>query len=187
MRYEKLGSIQKKIIILLAGGLSLGLSYSPRQRAKVFREISKEWKKVNSEALRRAINSLYKNRMIDMQEKSNGAIKIILLEKGKNRVLEYKLDEIKIKLPKHWDGKWRMVIFDIPHSKKKIRDTIRFHLKRLGFYQYQKSVFIYPFSCNEEINFLVEFYSLRPYVRQLEISKMDNDLHLRQIFKELLK
>ncbi|MDP3999515.1 MAG: hypothetical protein Q8P76_02905 [bacterium] len=187
MHYEKLGPIQKKIVILLAGGLSLGLSYSPGQRSKVFRDISEEWEKVNSGVLRRAIAGLYKNRMINQKEESDGTIKIFLLEKGKKRALEYKLDEIKIKPLKYWDKKWRMVIFDIPHFKKKARDILRYRLKRLGFYQYQKSVFVHPFSCSEEIDFLIEFYGLRPYVRQLEISKMDNDLHLQQVFKKLLE
>ena len=155
MHYEKLGPIQKKIVILLAGGLSLGLSYSPGQRSKVFREISKEWEKVNSEVLRRAINGLYRNRMIDQIEKPDGTIKIVLLEKGKKRALEYKLNEIKIKSPKYWDEKWRMITFDIPHSKKKTRDAMRYHLKRMGFYQYQKSVFVHPFDCYEEIDFLL--------------------------------
>ena len=110
MNYEKLGPIQKKVVILLAGGFSLGLSYSPRQRARVFREISKEWERVNSETLRRAISSLYKNHMIDQIEDPDGIIKIVLLEKGKKRALEYKLDEIKIKSPKYWDEKWRLII-----------------------------------------------------------------------------
>ena len=186
MNYNKLGPIQKKIVILLAGGFSLGLAYSPRQRSRVFGEISKEWTKVNSDTLRRAIEGLYQNQMIDKKEGANGQIQIILATKGKKKVLEYKLDEIKIKPPEYWDHKWHMVIFDIPSSKKKSREVIRFHLKRLGFYQYQKSVFIHPYPCDDEIEFLVEFYSLRPYVRQLEISKMDNDPHLRKIFQDYI-
>lgn len=92
---------------------------------------------------------------------------------------------MKIQEPKHWDGKWRMVLFDIPSSMKKLRDNFRFHLKRLGFYQYQKSVFIHPYPCQEEIDFLLELYSARRYVRQLVVSEIDNDLHLKKIFKKL--
>ena len=90
---------------------------------------------------------------------------------------------MEIKKSAKWDGKWRMVLFDIPDSDKKIREVLRFHLKRLGFYNYQKSVFIYPHNCKDEIDFLIEFYQIRRYVRQLVVSEIDNDFHLRKIFK----
>ena len=131
------GTLQKKFLILLLGHLSLGLCYTPGQRSKVLRQMDKEWERVNEEALRQAIQSLYKNKMIDIQELADGKIKIILEDGGKKKALEYKLEEIEIKKPNKWDGKWRMVLFDIPHSKKKARDVLRFHLKRLDFFQYQ--------------------------------------------------
>ena len=161
----------------------MGLCYTPGQRSKVLREMSKEWKQVNEEALRQAIQRLYKNRMIDVKELADGKVKIILEDGGKRKALEYKLEEMEIKKSAKWDGKWRMVLFDIPDSDKKIREVLRFHLKRLGFYNYQKSVFIYPHNCKDEIDFLIEFYQIRRYVRQLVVSEIDNDFHLRKIFK----
>ena len=130
------GSIQKKFLILLFGHLSLGLCYTPGQRARVLREMDKEWERVNEEALRQAIQSLYKNKMIDIQELADGKVKITLEAGGKRKALEYKLEEMEIKTSSRWDGKWRMVLFDIPDYKKQARDTLRFHLKRLGFYKY---------------------------------------------------
>ena len=178
-----LGSVQKKILLLLSAPIALGFAYTPGQRARAFHQFSKEWERINAESLRTAIEGLYKNKMIDMKELADGRIKIILEDAGRKRVLEYELEEMKIKKPAKWDGKWRMVLFDIPHSKKKARDALRFHLKRLGFYQYQKSVFIYPYICGDEIDFIIEFYQIRPNVRQLVISEIDNDFHLRKIFK----
>ena len=180
---NRFGSVQKKLLILLYGHLSLGLCYTPGQRSKVLREMSKEWKQVNEEALRQAIQRLYKNRMIDVKELADGKVKIILEDGGKRKALEYKLEEMEIKKSAKWDGKWRMVLFDIPDSDKKIREVLRFHLKRLGFYNYQKSVFIYPHNCKDEIDFLIEFYQIRRYVRQLVVSEINNDFHLRKIFK----
>ncbi len=179
------GTIQKKLMILLFGRLSLGFCYTPGQRARVLQETQKEWEKVNEESLRRAINGLYRNKLIDWNEKADGKITIKLNDLGKQRVLGYNLEEIKVKKPKKWDGKWRMVLFDIPNSKKKVREALRFHLRRLGFYPYQKSVFIHPFPCLDEVDFLIEFYAIRPYVRQLVISEIDNDFHLRKIFEKL--
>ena len=179
------GPLQRRILLLLAAGLALGLAHAPRQRYKIFRGVSKEWKKINNDALRKAIHSLYKNKMIDLKEQKGGLIKMILLDNGKKKILEYKLGEMKIVKPKYWDKKWRMVLFDIPKNLNKVRDAFRFHLKHLGFYQYQKSVFIYPYECQNEIDFLIEFYKARLYIRQLIVLNLDNQFHLEKIFKNL--
>jgi len=52
----------------------------------------------------------------------------------------------------------------------------------MGFYQLQKSVFIYPFECSNEINFVIEFFNLRPFVRQILAERIDNELHLKKIY-----
>lgn len=45
---------------------------------------------------------------------------------------------------KAWDGKWRIVIFDIPEEERKDRDSLRFKLISLGFGKLQESVYITP-------------------------------------------
>lgn len=180
-----LGSIQKKFLFFLSKYLSVGICYSHRKRAQILKNMDREWLKVSERSLDRAIRSLYESKLIDIKENSDGKIKMTLGDNGKKRILEYKLEEMKIKEPFEWDGRWRMVLFDIPSNKKKLRDIFRFHLKRLGFHQYQKSVFIHPYVCKEEINFLLEVYDARRYVRQLLVSEVDNDLHLRKIFKKI--
>ena len=42
---------------------------------------------------------------------------------------------------------------------------------------------MYSYTCSDEVDFIIEFYQIRPNVRQLVISEMDNDFHLRKIFK----
>ena len=43
-----------------------------------------------------------------------------------------------------WDGKWRVVIFDIPEIDKKTREYLRWKLLSWGFGMLQKSVYISP-------------------------------------------
>lgn len=50
-----------------------------------------------------------------------------------------------------WDGKWRMVIFDIEEKQKMAREMIRSKLKELGFGMLQKSVWISPFKIEEDL------------------------------------
>lgn len=177
------GKIQKKVLLLLCAGLSLTLaSGSPGRQFRVLKMIGKEWEKIDRDALRQAIKSLYRSSLISFKELGGGRVKMVLSKNGENRVLEFDLDNLKIKKPASWDGKWRMIIFDIPKDMKKAREAFRFHLKKLGFYKLQKSVFILPFTCWEEIDFLVELYDLKPFVRQVLVDEIDNGLHLRKIF-----
>lgn len=183
MNQIRLGAVQKKILILLMGGLSLGLSHNPRQQFKIIKQMGKKWNKVNQQALKRAIRSLYERKLTDIKGNKDGTISLILNDNGKQKVLTYEIENIKIKFPKNWDHKWRIVIFDIPEDFKKIREAMRGHLKRLGFHQLQKSVFVFPYECHDEIEFLIEFYNIRSYAKQIIAEKLDNELHLKQIFK----
>lgn len=182
------GSVQRKILLLLMGGVALGLSGSPGRYFRILKVIGREWSAVDKDALKKSIRSLYESRMIETHDNRDGSVTIILSKRGKNaaKILTYNLDTIRIMKPRRWDRKWRMVIFDIPHERRKARDAFRFHLYRLGLYPLQKSVFIYPYACDDEINFLVEFYDVRRYVRQIVAEDIDNEFHLKEIFKNIL-
>ncbi len=51
-----------------------------------------------------------------------------------------------------WDGKWRIVMFDIPQTHERQRYLFRAKLKMLGFQMIQKSVFVIPYPCEEELS-----------------------------------
>ena len=97
----------------------------------------------------------------------------------------YNLNEMAIKKPKRWDGKWRIVLFDIPEKIRKTRDIFRHHLNQLEFYEFQKSVFVHPFDCHDEIDYLIEFYNARKFVRFIVAESLDNELHLKKKFNLL--
>ncbi len=176
------GEIQQKILLLLLGGLALGLSGSPKRYFKILKEINKEWEKIEARALRRAIRSLYESKLIAEKQNPDGTITIILTEKGKQKALTYDFENMEIKKPQKWDGKWRVVLFDIPEKRKKFRESLRFHLKQLKFYEFQKSVFVHPYNCKDEIDYLIEFYDIRRFVRFIVADSIDNELHLEKHF-----
>ena len=74
-------------------------------------------------------------------------------------------------------------MFDIPEILKKVRDTFRYQLKKLGFIELQRSVFILPFECKNEIEYIIEFYNIRKHVRFIEANQIDNELHLKHKFQ----
>jgi DNA-binding transcriptional regulator PaaX len=98
------------------------------------------------------------------------------------RALRYQFNNLIIKRPQRWDKKWRIVLFDIPEEKRKIRDALRKKLKNLGFLEFQKSVFIFPYPCSNEINFVVNFFDIHNYVYYLE-APISSDFDFREYFK----
>ncbi|MEW5907677.1 MAG: hypothetical protein AB1643_00625 [Patescibacteria group bacterium] len=176
------GEIQQKILLLLLGGLALGLSGSPKRYFQILKGMSKEWKEIEVRALRRAIKSLYESKLVAERQNLDGTLTIILTDKGKQKALTYDLDKMKIKKPQKWDKKWRVVLFDIPEKRKKIREALRFYLKQLAFYEFQKSVFVHPYDCKNEIDYLIEFYDIRKFVRFIIADSIDNELHLKKHF-----
>ena len=177
------GETQKKILILLLGGLALGLSRSPRTSFQIIKEMKKEWDWIEKQRLKRAIKSLYESKLIKEKENPDGTITLVLTDKGKEKALTYNLDEMKIEKPEQWDKKWRIVLFDIPERMRKIRDAFRDHLKNLGFYEFQKSVFIHPYDCKDEIDYLIEFYDARRFIRFIIADFLDNELYLKSHFE----
>ena len=179
---KHLGPVSKKILLLLQGGLALSLTNRPDASFKVVGQIAKEWKKINERNLREAIKRLYQSKLIDYRGNKDGSASLILTDNGKDRILRYAIDKIEIKKPAHWDNLWRMVIFDIPEDKKQGRNALNAKLKELGFYPMQKSVFIHPHECKDEIDFITELFELSPYVRFLRVKDIDIELHLKDIF-----
>lgn len=183
--YDRLGGVQKKALILLLGGVGLSLARSPKQYFRVIESVSDEWRKINQQTLKKAIKSLYRSKLVIEKDNADGSTTIVLTDKGKEKALTFNIESMSIPVPKKWDKKWRMVLFDIPEKRKAVRNALRETLRRLGFYEFQKSVFVYPYECKNEIDYVIEFFRVRPYVRTVATQELDNELHLKKVFELL--
>ncbi|MBI2623572.1 MAG: CRISPR-associated endonuclease Cas2 [Candidatus Liptonbacteria bacterium] len=180
-----LGKTQKRILLLLQGGIGLVFAGTPGRQMRLLKEMDKEWKKIEREALSRSIRSLYRSQLIQFQERGGGRVEMELTKEGKKKTLDFDIDNLSVKKQPRWDGKWRIVSFDIPKDEKKAREAFRAHLRRMGFSMLHKSVFVIPYPCGDEIDFLIECFELRQYVRQILAQDIDNALHLKQHFQLL--
>ncbi len=178
----KLGLTAQKMLLLLLGGFALGLSGSPRKYARVLKAISKEWKELDRRELYQAIRRLYQSKLIRLVEHKDGTTEAVLSRKGQQVALRYKLDEMVIPEQPIWDKQWRVILFDIPEKQKPLRDALRMRLQQLGLIELQKSVFVHPYECRNEIDFVIELYDARRYVRFIEAHHIDNELHLKKKF-----
>jgi CRISPR-associated endonuclease Cas2 len=82
-----------------------------------------------------------------------------------------------------WDGKWRVVCFDIPETEKYVRTLFQTKLSDLGFYRLQNSVYVTPHNCKELIVLADRAFNLRPCVRVILADTIDNEQHLLNFFK----
>ncbi len=82
-----------------------------------------------------------------------------------------------------WDGGWRMLFFDIPESKRFHRDFIRRILKIIGFREFQRSVWIYPFQAPIFLRELFAQKDIHEHVKFITAGKIENDSEFKSVFK----
>jgi len=113
-----------------------------------------------------------------------GQIFFSLTDVGKKKASWMKIDNLEIEKPKKWDKKWRMVMFDIAQAKRQEREALRGKLKQLGFFLFQKSVWVIPYKCDKEIEMLKKFFGLKDSeIRLITIDNIGEDGELRKFFK----
>ena len=127
---------------------------------------------VTNSMLRKKFKKLEDEGMIGISEK-DGKTKITLTKEGKEKILEYQVDKMKMKKQKKWDKKWRFVMFDIPEKKRLARDVFRKKLKELEFKKIKTSVWANKYPCSKEVDFLVQLYNIKPYVDLVEGKLID--------------
>lgn len=140
-------------------------------------------KKYSQKKLKNAFYILKRRNFIKVIHEKDDKIKIELTNKGKARIKEFSIDSLTIPQPKHWDKKWRVVIFDIPNKFNKAREALRKKLKELGFYQLQKSVLVYPYECEDEILFITNIFQIEPFVEILTVEKTLYENKIKNFFK----
>jgi hypothetical protein len=107
--------------------------------------------------------------------------KIEITRDGKREVLVMNLNEFKPKVEK-WDKKWRIVMFDVDERFRRQRNNLRKYLIGLGFKQYQKSVWVTPYDCEREIQYLREILEIPHEVKYGVLERLDNDDDLKKWF-----
>ncbi|RLC37530.1 CRISPR-associated endonuclease Cas2 [candidate division Kazan bacterium] len=103
--------------------------------------------------LRRKVSELIKNGEI----KKQGENKYQLTKYGVVRALP----AIKKILAK--DGQTRVLVFDIPESKRKLRDSFRSHIKTLGFKKHQQSVWVSEYDCENWMLKIIDYHKVGNY------------------------
>ena len=175
-----------RIVLFMAitGPVLLSSLFAPNaiQILKPLIKWRKNWDKIDRRRMHEAIKRLNQKRLIELVEKSGG-LHIKITTGGKRLIRSFDYDNLILPKPKKWDKKWRLVIFDIPNVKNKERRALSKKLKDIGFYPLQESVFIYPYDCRDEIDFICEFLLINHHINYCIVESLDKrEGDLRKIF-----
>jgi len=95
---------------------------------------------------------------------------IIITKKGLSKVLKASFRNQEY--DNREDGKWIMVIFDIPQRHPKARNLFKSILKNLGYKLFQQSVWVTPYDVLEKTERLFKIHSLEVYAKIFIVEKL---------------
>ena len=105
-----------------------------------------------------------------------------LTQKGEKFAALMGEGKLKPKKPRKWDHKWRVLIFDIPERRKKVRGQIRNTLASIGFKRLQDSVWVYPYDCEDLVTLLKADLKVGKDLLYMIVDRLEHDAPLRLHF-----
>ena len=136
-----------------------------------------EWRKFHA-----SLRYLDRRGYVKIISHNRGSVRASITKLGEWVVKSIDIDAMKLIEPRVWDGKWRVVIFDVPVNKSGCRQALTEKLKELGFIMVQRSVWAYPYECRDEISILRAFYGIQRFVVYLEVNEVEDELDWRGKF-----
>ncbi len=173
----------KDVLMLLAAGAILttvvlfpGIAaIGPLLKEEQKRRERKEWEKFNLWRLRQVIKRLEKQKAVEVID---DVVKIT--EKGKKKLLRFNLEKMQLK--EKTDGQWRLIVYDVADLRKEQRELFRLMLKKLKCLQLQESVYLTPFVCDDEIEYLRNIFDIGTEVKVIKVLGLENETVYRKYF-----
>lgn len=182
-RRIKLGEVSKAIlgIVAVAGVISvfaiapgLPMAIGPFLKGKKYSV---------KQVADRNIASMIKKGLIKRTLSKDGVYALQLTKKGEWESGIRNLSRHREMKNEKWDGKWRLVVFDVPQSKNKVRDELRRAVSLYGFVKLQQSVWVYPYPCDDFVSLVRRYLGVSEDVLYLTSDYIENDRWLRYEFK----
>ena len=174
------------LMFLAIGGLAIGGAVVPGiLKALESIDLGEDKTGYDKKKIGNAMANLKRQKMIEIFKYDDQKVSVKLTNKGQKRLREFSIDTIVISKPEKWDGKWRILIFDIPTKPKiynQARNALRQKIRELGFRQLQKSVWIFPYDCEDEILFIAEVFEVEKYIEIITAEKLFHEKNMRIIF-----
>src|SRR3989338_7231321 len=149
--------------------------FSPRRKSRRY---------IKSENMPRTLAQGSSRGYWKYEKTGEGEYRVRLTPKGKQVALRAALHGFKLHERKKWDGRYRVVMYDVARKHNSARDGFRHRLTAMGMYPLQNSVFVYPHPCAEEVMFFLSLFNVTQKVHIIEgafTTKIDSEL--RRVFE----
>jgi len=177
--------------LFVAGGIAIALSAAPTLLVALasIGYVFKADDRAQRRRLQRSFDYLKRHKYVSLKTSSQGTTGHILTDEGRRRIkrlLMRRALSLPLERQKKWDGKWRLILFDISTGERSKRNAFRSMIRRIGAVMLQKSVWVYPYDCSEHIVLLRQFFNLpEDALRLVEAGSIGDDRTLRKHFKLL--
>jgi DNA-binding transcriptional regulator PaaX len=181
-KYEK-GELAKKILFAAVGVAAVGTVMVLPGMAILLKMFNVDGAR-NRERFRRAIKRMEERKIVSRRIK-NGKEEFVVTKYGKTHIDKYLVSDLQIPLAKRWDGKWRVIMFDIPEKNKggRVRRDVSQQLRNIGMKAIQNSVFVSPFPCKEQIDTVINFFKVKQHFVYFEAETYEGVEDLLNFFK----
>ena len=132
----------------------------------------------NKSSINRARDRLIKQGCL---ERNNEGF-LCLSERGQKKLEKLIIENYELRIPRIWDNKWRVIIFDIPEYRKRLRDRLRKTLINIGFCKIQNSVWVFPYDCEDLLILLKADFEIGRDVLYLVVDKLEGDEDFKNTF-----
>lgn len=131
----------------------------------------------------KVLRRLEKQKIIDLK-RDGDKVFVYLKNKYHPKIIKYSIKSIlNLKLKKKkWEKKWIIVFFDIPEEERNKREYLRNFLKEIGFYPYQKSVYIFPYECKKEIDLIRKIILGNKYLKYVIATQIEDEDKIKRYF-----
>lgn len=169
------------IIWLAAAGVVMVAATSPFFIVNLLR-VFKRGRRYERKSIYNTFYYLRKHDYINVYQE-NHQMYISLTKEGRKKAGWFQINHLIIKKPKKWDHKWHIIIFDVEEEHRSKREAMRGLLKRLGLIVLQKSAWVYPYECRDEIELLRDFFGLNgDELRYIVTDDIGEDEEIRKKF-----
>ena len=132
--------------------------------------------------VKRTLQQLEKRKILNLEIKRN-EVYVEVEDLWNIEIVKYSIQSfLELKQKSKWQGKWFLVIFDVPEVERNKRYYLRNFLKEIGFYQYQQSVYVFPYECEKEVILIKKIIEGGKYLSYIVAEKIEHENKLKTYF-----
>ena len=111
--------------------------------------------------------------------------KFLRLTEAGQRAVQFEKEKVTLmaRKKKRWDNRWRMIVFDVPERRRKVRTRLCSIMREVGFVRLQDSVWVYPYDCEDFVVLLKADLKIGKDVLYATAETIEHDAPLRRHFE----